>query len=241
MRPKHLLLLLWISLVPIVSLAQERPERPKWIEWGVKAGVNAPYISINKFEINGVEQEKPETQTQVGYFFALFSRVNIHKHYIQLEASTHYTRSEITTDLTDFGISLENTGINPEAKIEFHRRTLEVPLLYGYNFVKKNPYELALFVGPKLRYTFDRGNDDTKSNNNAIEIHEETQPLTTCIVFGLGTRISNFVLDVRYEFGLNNISRSATYTMKLPTGENSGELTLNRRMNLMSFSLGVIF
>ena len=238
MRPKHLLLLLWIILVPTTILAQERQ---KWVEWGIKAGVNAPYIAIEEFEINGIKKDDPETQTQVGYFFALFSRVNLHKHYIQLEASTHYTRSEIAVDLTDFGYSLENTGIDPTSKIKFHRRTLEVPLLYGYNFVKKNPYELALFVGPKLRYSFDRGNDDTQSSNNAIEIHEEVQPLTACIVFGLGTRISNFVLDVRYEFGVNNISKSSVYTLKLPTGENSGELTLNRRMNLMSFSLGVTF
>lgn len=238
MRPKHVLLLLWIIFVPTTILAQERQ---KWVEWGVKAGVNAPYISIEEFEIDGIKKDDPETQTQVGYFFALFSRVNFHKHYIQLEASTHYTRSEIAIDLTDFGYSLENTGINPDSKLKFHRRTLEFPLLYGYNFVKKNPYELALFVGPKLRYTFDRGNDDTKSSNNAIEILEKSKPLTACIVFGLGTRISNFVLDVRYEFGVDNISKSSAYTLKLPTGENSGELTLNRRMNLMSFSLGVIF
>ena len=106
MRPKHLLLLLWIILVPTTILAQERQ---KWVEWGIKAGVNAPYIAIEEFEINGIKKDDPETQTQVGYFFALFSRVNLHKHYIQLEASTHYPRSEIAVDLTDFGYSLENT------------------------------------------------------------------------------------------------------------------------------------
>lgn len=241
MKIKCISLLWLLSFISTTILAQDNQEHKKRFEWGIKAGVNAPYIDIQKFEINGVEKDDPEIQSKVGYFFALFSRINIRKHYIQLEASTHYTRSEITTDLTYFGNSLINTGISTDADIEINRRTIEIPLLYGYNFVKKQPYELAMFLGPKLRYSIDRGDEDTKSNNNSIEIYEETKPLSTCIVLGLGTRISNLVIDVRYEFGLNNISKSAAYTLKSPTGETTGNITLNRRTNLMSFSLGLIF
>ncbi len=234
-------LLLWLNIISTTILAQTNTEHKKWFDWGIKAGVNAPYIDIQKFEVNGVEKDEPEIQSKVGYFFAVFSRINIRKHYIQLEASTHYTRSAIATDLTYFGNSLINTGISTEAEIKTNRRTIEVPLLYGYNFIKKHPYELAVFLGPKLRYAVDRGDDDTESNNNSIEFHEEIKPLTTCIVLGLGTRISNFVIDVRYEFGLGNISKSTSYILKSPTGETTGNITLNRRTNLMSFSLGVIF
>lgn len=232
-------ILLWLCIATVTASAQGT-EHTKWFDWGIKAGVNAPYIDIRKFEVNGIEKETPTVQSKVGYFFALFSRINLRKHYIQLEASTHYTRSEVITDLSAFCDNI-STGVNPNVEIEINRRTIEVPLLYGYNFVKKRPYELALFLGPKIRYTIDRSDDDTKSNNNSIAFHEDAKPITTCIVLGLGTRISNLLLDVRYEFGLDNISKSASYKLNSPTGETSGCMVLNRRMNLMSFSLGLIF
>ena len=88
-------LLLWLNIISTTILAQTNTEHKKWFDWGIKAGVNAPYIDIQKFEVNGVEKDEPEIQSKVGYFFAVFSRINIRKHYIQLDSFGNSNRPYI--------------------------------------------------------------------------------------------------------------------------------------------------
>ena len=210
--------------------------------FGLKGGVNAPFISLSKFEVNGREIVEPAVNTKVGYLVAVFSRINMKKHFIQVEASLHYSRSELELDLSAFYPETETEGgIPPEGTLDVRMHSLEVPLLYGYNFIKRGPYQLSFFAGPKLKYIFSQKNDTEVVTSDNIHFYEDLKPLTANIVVGVGTSISNLLLDVRYEFGLTNISRSARYSYSDEEGTRTGPARFDRSMNLISFSVGVVF
>lgn len=226
--------------LPVVA-RDKKTDRDRF-NFGVKAGVNAPFLDLSNFTIDGVEYPKPALSSRVGYLFAVFSRVNFNRHYIQLEASTHYTQSEVAFDLTDFFPELSIESPQTIQPVSIKMRTLEFPLLYGYNFVKNGPYELSFFVGPKLKYVFKTKRIIDGNPIERINFEERIRPITANMVIGVGTSISNLLLDVRYEFGMMNISESATYQYTSATGEaRHGTVGLNRVMNQICFSVGMVF
>lgn len=61
-------------------------------------------------------------------------------------------------------------------------------------------------------------------------------------VVGLAVNVSNIFFDFRYEVGLHNTIRSITYNTDLTEApHNEGEIKLEQRKNILSFSVGVIF
>lgn len=222
--------------------AQSNTKLDSKFNFGLKGGVNAPFMEMTTYEINGKEIGEPSVNTKVGYLVAVFSRINMKKHYIQLEASLHYTRAELELDLSDFYPSGEgDIDPAPTGTLDVRMHSLEIPLLYGYNFVKRGPYRLSFFAGPKLKYIFSKKNDTEDVPGDRIRFYEDLKPVTANLVVGVGTSISNLLLDVRYEFGLTNISRAVTYSYTDEGGIHIGSARFDRTMNLISFSVGIVF
>lgn len=208
--------------------------------WGVRAGVNAPFVDMRESRINGVKIDEPSINSKMGLFISLFSRVNFNRHYLQLETATHYTRYRMTprpesATATEPGIYVE--GIMISNKIY----SLDVPLLYGYNFVKQGPYKLSFFAGPKLKYLYKRKSELFVPKPYEFNMNERIRPLTANFVLGLGTSISRLSIDFRYEFGITNLTHPTTYTLyKDGTSISEGSIYLKRGINLLSFSIGII-
>ena len=72
--------------------AQSGMSPKKLFNWGVRIGVNAPFVDMRKSQINGIKIEEPSTNSKMGILISLFARTNFNKHYLQLEAETHYMR-----------------------------------------------------------------------------------------------------------------------------------------------------
>ena len=69
-------------------------------------------------------------------------RFNIKKHFIQPEASYNVSKGEITFDK----LGSQHPAIEPDyASVQSVLHSIDFPVLYGYNVVKKGPYGMSIF------------------------------------------------------------------------------------------------
>lgn len=235
MRSLLIILALTTLLIPTLG-AKERESGNKRFNYGVSLSANAPFVTERKMFVNWNEKEKPTNETKLAGSIALFARVNMKRHYLQFEAGNSIMRDNTIYDIKSFGYA---TNKNVESKN--FAITLDVPILYGYNFVKRNNYELSLFGGPKMRYTYYNKENIENPDGIYFNVKEDIHPVTACCIIGMGAKISKFILDFRYEFGITVHNKPGTYTLH----ENNiliseGTLYAKRSINLLSFSLGVI-
>lgn len=239
------IVLLLISIGMALSVAGqshinkvERPNNRK-INIGIKAGFNSSMFLVSDLKINDVTIDEIQNNYKIGYFGALFMRINMKKHFIQPEISYNISRCEITFDK----LGSQHPDIEPDyASVNSTIHSIDFPLLYGYNVVKQGPYGMSIFGGPKLRFLWNKKNEITFDNFDQQGIHEKLYPFNVNVVVGVGVNISRIFFDFRYEQGLYNISKSVTYD-SIDSEGNAGvsNIIFHRRDNVLSFSLGVIF
>lgn len=139
----------------------EKVDRPntKKINFGIKAGFNSSMFLVSKLKIKDVTIDEVQNNYKIGYFGALFMRINMKKHYIQPEVSYNVTKCEITFDK----LGSQHPAIEPDyASVQSVLHSIDFPVLYGYNVVKKGPYwnvylcrsQAPLFMGKEERNNF---------------------------------------------------------------------------------------
>lgn len=238
---KQIVLLILFIGWSFSCFAQENTKslHEKKINFGVKGGFNTAMYFVDEFKIKDITIDETQNNYKVGYFGAIFLRINMKKHFIEPELSYHVSKGEITFDKR----GSQHPDIEPDyASINSTIHTIEVPVLYGYNFIKEGPYGMSFFAGPKLKYVLDRNSKLEFSNFDQKGIKEKLYPFNVNIVGGVGVNISNIFFDFRYEAGLRNISKSVTYIESNTDGtESEANMIFRRRSNLLSFSLGFIF
>ena len=76
----------------------EKVDRPntKKINIGIKAGFNSSMFMVSELKIKDVTIDEVQNNYKIGYFGALFMRINIKKHFIQPEVSYNVSKCEIT-------------------------------------------------------------------------------------------------------------------------------------------------
>ncbi len=238
-RP-HLILcaiLLCAAIDPL--LAQTKRRSYNMVNWGIRGGATSPISIIHEVATDDISTEPPTLNSEVSYLGSAFCRINIRNSYIQLEAELcnslssidFYTNQLITTALTE-----EQTTIRED------RTSLQIPLLYGYNFIKESPYELSIFAGPVVTHNLYQNLSIEGERRTYFDIEQEERTYTAGIIVGMATRISRFIVDFRYEYGLNPTRQTLKYTYidsaNMPI---TGVSTLERGINTLSFSLGVVF
>lgn len=216
----------------------ERPNNRRF-NIGVKAGFNASMFLVSDFKIKDVTIDEIQNNYKVGYFGAIFMRINMKKHFIQPEVSYNVSKCEITFDK----LGSHHPDIEPDyASVISIIHSIDFPMLYGYNVVKEGPYGMSIFAGPKLRYIWGKKNEITFENFDQKGIYERLYPFNLSAVIGVGVNISRIFFDFRYEQGLHNISKSVTYDNINSDGSTGvSNITFRRRDQVLSFSLGVIF
>lgn len=238
-------LITWALIVTCTAQAQghilDKVERPntRKVNFGIKAGFNSSMFLVSDFKIKEVTIDEIKNNFQLGYFGAVFMRINIKRHFLQPEASYNISKCEISFDK----LGSQHPDIEPDfASIISTIHSIDFPLLYGYNVVKEGPYGMSIFVGPKLRYIWGKQNNIEFENFDQKGIHERLYPFNISAVIGVAVNISRIFFDFRYEQGVHNISKSVTYDSVNSDGTTGvSNITLKRRDNVLSFSLGVIF
>ena len=171
-------------------------------------------------------------------------RINFDRHFLQPEIS--YKHQPVQHHLRETSARRRRIRARlEEASITSSIHSIDIPVIYGYNFIKEGPYSLAVFGGPKVRYIWDRKSDIDFENFDQVNIRERLRPLNLSFTVGVSVTISRVFFDFRYDMGLHNISKSVTYD--IPADNNAAdentknEIRFHRRDNVLSFSFGVFF
>ena len=181
-------------------------------------------------------------QYKVGYQAAVFARVNIDRFYIQPSLAWQYTEGDIRFNIPQTENSLPD-GTNTQMpigknRITYKSATLEVPVMIGYYLVKEGPYALSMMFGPNIKYNY-KTRYSTDMTDRPREFEDDNTPFGISIAAGLGVSIWRLFLDFSYEFGLNEV---ASDFREIGTEANQkGTLNIEKRTNIMSFSLGFLF
>ncbi len=211
----------------------------KPVNWGLKGGFNSSMYLVSDFKIRDVTIDEIQTNYKIGVFASVFMRMNMQKHFIQPELSYNINKCEITFDK----LGSQHPDIEPDyVSVNSTLHTMKLPVLYGYNFIKQGPYGMAFFLGPELKYYWNKRSRIQFSNFDQQEIEEKLYPFNISATVGVAVNISNIFFDFRYEQGLRNISRRVTYENITVEGEKEiSTIMLRRRENVLSFSFGVMF
>lgn len=237
---------------PVVpgTVEEEHPQRhgDTPINFGVKGGFTSSLFLVSRFNVNGVPIDEVQNNYKIGYFASLFMRINFDRHFLQPEISYNINRCDITFEkpLPEDAASVTVPGALPEeASITSSIHSIDIPVIYGYNFIKEGPYSLAVFGGPKMRYIWDRKSDIDFKNFDRVNIREKLRPLNLSFTVGVSVTISRVFFDFRYDMGLHNISKNVS--SEIPAGSNAANedpesgIRFHRRDNVLSFSFGVFF
>lgn len=239
MRKNVLLFILIMFSCTAYSQENVKKDKDFHVNVGIKGGFNSSMYFVDKFKVKDVTINNIQNNYKVGYFGSIFMRINMKKHFIQPELCYNVSRSEIIFDKK----GSQHPDITPDyASINATIRTIEFPILYGYNFIKSGPYEMYFFLGPKIKYVWKQKSKMRFGNLDEKGVEEELYPVNISAVVGVGVRIARILFDFRYDAGLYNISKNVSYENINNEGiEEKSKIIFNRRNNIMSFSLGFIF
>ncbi len=234
-------ILLWVACSAYAQDTRRKVEHPntKTLNFGIKAGFNSSMFLVSDFRIKDVTIDDVQNNYELGYFGSFFMRINMKRHFLQPEVSYNINRCEIEFDK----LGSQHPDIEPNyASVRSTIHSIDFPLLYGYNVIKDGPYGMSIFGGPKLRYLWNKQNRITFVNFDQEGMHERLTPFNASAVLGVSVNISRIFFDFRYDLGLFNISRSATYESLNEKEEVlRSNIDFKRRDYTLSFSFGVIF
>lgn len=215
----------------------------KTFNWGGKVGVNAAFPIVRSLTIDNQEMEDIRLQYKVGYQAAAFARVNIDRFYIQPSLTWQHMEGDIRFNIPQAENDLPN-GTNTWAsvsknRISYKSATLEMPVMVGYYLVKEGPYALSMMFGPNIKYNY-KTRYNTNMTGSPLEFEDDNTPFGISITTGLGVSIWRLFLDFSYEFGLNEVASNFREIGKIEDTP-KGTLNIEKRTNIMSFSLGFLF
>jgi hypothetical protein len=216
------------------KIAAREMEYNKKFNFGVKGGFRSTNYMVTDFQVEDSKITDTQKNYRLGYYAALFARLNFKRNFLQTEVAYNIDRAEVLFDKnTD---SNDNTESFADVSSNIH--TLSIPLMYGYYFIHNGPYTLSAFIGPKLEYMVKT--DVSYNNFDQQNIHEKLHPLNVAIVAGISVSISKIFFDFRYEQETMNVSHSITYDKQDATNS-TGNIKFHRRGSALSFSFGFIF
>jgi hypothetical protein len=152
---------------------------------GPKVGYSASKLSTTIPEI----KESMNNNFQIGAFMRLGQKV-----YFQPEV-LYATRGGIFEDT-----------LNLQEEIKF--KSLDVPLMVGFHLLNLKVFNFRFMGGPVASFILDK---DLSFDENMIDpiTESELKDIIWGLDVGLGIDVLFMTLDVRWEFGLNNLYESS--------------------------------
>lgn len=238
MRKIHFIgLFVFLFLIP-VNAQKFIQIKDKSFNWGGKVGFSATLPVINSLTINDIEAKNISQKYKVGFLAAAFARINIDRFFIQPSLSWRYAEGDIRFTIPLASTTAATSTVQENSKLEYKTTSLEIPIMIGYYIVKQGPYALSLMVGPNLKYNY-KNRYSASFVETPSEYISESTPYGINIATGIGVSIWRLFFDFTYEFGLNEVE-SNFREIKTNTTQ-TGLMSIDKRTNVMSFSLGFLF
>lgn len=158
---------------------------------GVKGGINLASLKSDNFF---------GEENRLGYQFGLWARLGGAGFYVQPEAY-------LAGKGGNFNVEQDN-GTEASGKVRF--TTLDVPVLIG-NKIGFNKLNVRFMAGPIISFILD---DSFKGNAQQIGDIDNYKNQTWGAQIGAGVDVGSLTVDLRYEAGLSNVSKSGQYDQK---------------------------
>ncbi|MDD4115806.1 MAG: porin family protein [Massilibacteroides sp.] len=220
---------------------RERSAQTKTFNWGAKLGFNSTLPVVNSLVIDDISvgAENTRVEYKVGYMAAVFCRINFDRFFIQPSISLHRTESEIYFRLPE-NMTLRETAYVSDLNSRFNLKinSFELPVMIGYSIVKEGPFGLSFMAGPKIKYNYRIRYTTNLDNYNDIYTSDD-RPFRMNLVGGVGVTLWRLFFDFTYEVGINHREKNfKTVEDHVPLPEN---IVIDKRLNMMGFSLGFLF
>lgn len=201
----------------------------KRFNWGIRLGVNAPFVDIRHLTLNGNKVNESDSESRLGLSGSFIGRYNFKRNYIQLEVGMHQFHTRL------YNPDYELRKINTSAY------TLDVPILYGYNITKHGPYLMNLFAGPRVSYIFNEtsGISTTGGSFRNLIYDESPNSFSFYLIGGLSTTIGHLYIDFRYAYCVGN-SKDLSFKVN-PDELQTSQVKLSRAVNELSISIGYLW
>jgi hypothetical protein len=198
---KKLLLLLLILTFGLEGKSQG------WFCLGPKIGYNSNTLSGN---FNTISSDI-KNSLQVGAFMRLGSKV-----YVQPEANYQVLSGTLNS----------GTGSSSVPGQDYSIQSLKIPALLGYKLLNKSAVNFRLMAGPAITYLFNKKLDPATENELwPLKSVNDLKNSIWSVQMGAGLDVFFVTLDVRYEFGVENMY--------------SGNSDFKMRNNIFNVSLGI--
>ncbi len=181
---------------------------------GIKGSVNSSKITTDNYSLNGVTLNDFVSDSKSGYDLGVFARLG-NKLYLQPELLYSVKKGKSFS-----GTTIQNLDI----------KSIQVPLLLGVKVIDLKAASIRAFTGPAMSFVMNNsdityegvtsGLYDTKNYKNNIWDWQ----------LGGGIDIGPLIFDVRYEWGLSNVSDG-----------NINAIGFVNKGNTLTFSLGFKF
>lgn len=241
MRKGYLIHLLLFLFLYAQAQNTMQIEEGKAFNFGATVGMNAIFPVINSFTVNGVDVENVRQHYEVGYLASVFCRINIDRYFLQPSFSWYKSESEMTLlfpqSIPTADNFTENTASMADLRIKSY--SLQVPIMVGVHIIKQAPYSLSFMVGPSFKYHYNTTYSATYLNTTR-DFSNDDKPLELGIAAGIGVSLWQLFFDFSYEFGINQV-QSDFKEKQVQTPEIANNLRIDKRTNMMSFSLGFLF
>ena len=228
---KHVRLLILLLLFPCCLMAQEK--KSVHFNFGIKAGFQALTYNDPEFELDGYQFDSDNIQSsKIGYTIAPFARITYKKFYLQTEATFGLSRHSF-----EFSeMEIKETEYIPNNSV-YNLKTfcIQVPLLFGYNFIDQKVFGMSVFTGPRVKHILASHTSQKFKNFRYSNLREELNKTNYYWEVGLGVKVGNIFFDFVYDVGLSDTSKH------IEAPEEKKNFRTSRSDNVLSFSVGMIF
>ncbi|MDD4516123.1 porin family protein [Massilibacteroides sp.] len=237
--------ILFLSVFPYYGFClekdslQTKSNQGASFNWGVQVGFNAILPVINTFVIDEIPVESSRVEYSVGHTAAVFCRLNLDRFFIQPGISWNRTESDIYFTVPE-GVSPLKASLkrelNDQLNLKIH--SLELPVMIGYNIVKEKPFGLSIMAGGKFKYNY-KIRYKTNLDSFANEYTSDDTAYRVNLIGGIGVTLWQLFFDFTYEVGINH--RETNFTRVVDNVPLPGNIVFDKRLNMMGFSLGLLF
>lgn len=199
---------------------------------GIKAGINSQKITTDSYKgIGSYTLTDFKSDAKMGFNIGAFARLGGNKLYLQPELLYSIRKGNTNLTLTS---SSGGTSAGDYTQ-SFDIKSIQVPLLLGYKLIDLKLASIRVFTGPAMSVILK--NSEIQLSKSGVVINDPSiyDPKTFKNnvwnwQLGGGVDVGPLVFDVRYEWGLTNVS--------------DGDVTkvgFVNKGNILTFSLGYKF
>lgn len=227
-----ILILSLFTCLPIMADDSYQPNGRHEFLYGVKLSASSTASTPIRLMHGDTRLKEYRIDSQVGTSLTFQGGYGFGRLSLMTGIGFDYSRSTIYVDFN----SWEGSGLSPkEGCLSVEMKDLMVPLRLEYICIDQQPYSMSVFAGPKLRVI---PGSNFSSSLNTFPYDNLKEIPTDYLVdgsFGIGVKTGRTFFEVELEQSFNNISKGIFNAMDNPT-----DIRIDRRLAIMTFSLGIL-